>query len=65
MKPLQMMPTFAHAGERDTTFLSDIAQKLNGFGVRLPSAATDGKFHVYSGDLSVSDKGEILVWQSS
>jgi formylmethanofuran dehydrogenase subunit C len=63
MKPLPMMPTFTYSNERDPTFLSDLANDLREFGIRLPSAATDGVFGVYFGDLSVSEKGEILVWQ--
>jgi formylmethanofuran dehydrogenase subunit C len=64
MKPLQMMPTFITAvAERDATFLSDLAVKLKEFGIDLPHLAADGSFRIYSGDLSVSDKGEILVWQ--
>jgi formylmethanofuran dehydrogenase subunit C len=63
MTPLQLMPTFAFATDRDPTFLSDDAGRLKQFGINLPSAAAEGIFRVYSGDLSVSDKGEILIWQ--
>ena len=63
MKPLQMMPTFEPASEKDPTFLSDYASKVKEFGVNLPHAADDGKFSAFTGDLSVSDKGEILIWQ--
>jgi formylmethanofuran dehydrogenase subunit C len=64
MKPLQMMPTFVHTKDRDPAFLSEVSRDLREFGITLPSAATDGTFHVHSGDLSVTDKGEILIWQS-
>ena len=63
MKPLQMMPTFEFASDRDPTFLSDYAGKVKEFGIDLPHTASDGSFRLYSGDLAVSDKGEILVWQ--
>lgn len=63
MKPLQMMPTFASAGEKDAAFLRDYEMKLKNLGIDLPLAPTDGMFQSYSGDLSASDKGEILVWQ--
>jgi formylmethanofuran dehydrogenase subunit C len=63
MKPLQMMPTFEFSSERDPTFLSDYARKVKEFGINLPHTASDGNFRLYSGDLAVSDKGEILVWQ--
>jgi formylmethanofuran dehydrogenase subunit C len=63
MKPLQMMPTFDFAGDKDPCFLSDYASKVKEFGIDLPSAVSDGNFQRYSGDMSVSDKGEILVWQ--
>ena len=63
MKPLQMMPTFEVASDKAPTFLSDYANKMKEHGINLPSAATEGSFLHYTGDLSVSDKGEILIWQ--
>jgi formylmethanofuran dehydrogenase subunit C len=65
MKPLTMMPTFEFTNDRDPTFLTDCAAKVKEFGIDLPCGAGDGTFRHYSGDLSVSDKGEILVWQSA
>jgi formylmethanofuran dehydrogenase subunit C len=61
LKPLHMMPTFAHSVDMSPTFLSLLARDLKPHGVALPSGS--GSFRHYSGDLSVSDKGEILVWQ--
>jgi hypothetical protein len=58
-----MMPTFAHTKDQEPTFLGDVARALQEFGITLPSTASDGKFQVHAGDLSVTDKGEILVWQ--
>jgi len=62
MKPIQMMPTFAYVADRDPSPLAEQIGKLKEFGVNLASAASDGTFRQFSGDLSVSDKGEILVW---
>jgi formylmethanofuran dehydrogenase subunit C len=62
LKPLQMMPTFNYVGDRAPSELSEHLSRLTEFGVGLPNAA-DGVFRLFSGDLSVSDKGEILVWQ--
>jgi formylmethanofuran dehydrogenase subunit C len=63
MKPLTMMPTFEYASDRDASFLGDFATQLQGSGIQLPLQPGAGSFRVYHGDLSVSDKGEILVWQ--
>ncbi|MCC7083991.1 MAG: formylmethanofuran dehydrogenase subunit C [Pirellulales bacterium] len=65
LKPLQMMPTFVHSTTATPPFLSHLARHLENFGVDLPVAATAGIYRVYAGDMSVSDKGEILVWQPS
>ena len=63
MKPLQMMPTFEFASDKDPAFLSEYANQMKEHGIHLPSDAADGNFLHYAGDLSVSDKGEILIWQ--
>jgi formylmethanofuran dehydrogenase subunit C len=65
MKPLQMMPTFKQAADRDPTFLAAHATMLQEFGLKLPCEASGGSFKTYSGDRAVSDKGEILVWQAA
>lgn len=62
LKPLQMMPTFAFTSDMSPTFLRVLAQYLKPFDVCLPRAA-EGVYRLYSGDLAVSDKGEILIWQ--
>lgn len=61
LKPLAMMPTFAHAADMSPVFVGVLARHLRQFGIRLPSG--DGTYRQYAGDLSVSDKGEILIWQ--
>jgi formylmethanofuran dehydrogenase subunit C len=63
MKPLQMMPTFAFSTTATPPFLPTFARHLKKFDVDVPYATSAGTYRVYSGDLSVSDKGEILVWQ--
>jgi formylmethanofuran dehydrogenase subunit C len=65
LKPLHMMPTFSYVGDRDASSLTELFARLKELGVTLSDAAADGAFRVYSGDLSVSDKGEILVWHPS
>lgn len=62
MKPLQMMPTFAYATDFNPTFVSIIARHVRPFGIDLPFLAAAGTYQLYSGDLSVPGKGEILVW---
>ena len=63
LKPLQMMPTFKNVGNRDASFLRKHVDRLDEIGVSLP-VESDGDFGLYLGDLSASDKGEILVWNA-
>jgi len=63
MKPLQMMPTFAYSNDANPTFLNVYAKQLKTHGIDLPFAPSNGIYQRFSGDLSVSGKGEILVWQ--
>jgi formylmethanofuran dehydrogenase subunit C len=63
LKPLQMMPTFTHSAHGNPVFVNLLANYVKVFGINLPCAAAEGRYQLYSGDLSVSNKGEILVWQ--
>jgi formylmethanofuran dehydrogenase subunit C len=63
LKPLQMMPTFSRAADMSPAFLGLLANFLQPYGIHLPR--TEGVYRHFSGDLAVSDKGEILVWQPS
>jgi formylmethanofuran dehydrogenase subunit C len=63
MQPLQMMPTFHFNCVQNPTFMNFYARHLQQFGIRLPYAAAEGAYHHYRGDLAVSEKGEILIWQ--
>jgi formylmethanofuran dehydrogenase subunit C len=65
LKPLQMMPTFAHAVDMTPTFINLLAVHLRSLGIHLPYSSAEGVYRFYSGDLSVPGKGEILVWQPS
>jgi formylmethanofuran dehydrogenase subunit C len=62
LKPLQMMPTFAPGPVMSPVFLGLLASYLKPLGVDLPCGGR-GSYRYYSGDLSVSNKGEILIWQ--
>jgi formylmethanofuran dehydrogenase subunit C len=62
LKPLHLMPTFAYATSTSPVFMGLLARHLKNFGIDLPGTA-EGTYRHYSGDLSVSDKGEILIWQ--
>jgi formylmethanofuran dehydrogenase subunit C len=63
LKPLVLMPTFVENCAMNPTFVNVLARQLEPLGIRLPYAAGQGVYRCYSGDRSVSDKGEILVWQ--
>jgi formylmethanofuran dehydrogenase subunit C len=62
LKPLSLLPTFAHACEYNPTFMSLYARRLKLLGVSIPHAVADGFYQRYSGDASVPGMGEILVW---
>ncbi len=63
LKPLTLMPTFAFAAEFTPAVIPLIARHVAKFGVQLPSAASEGHYRMFSGDLAVPGKGEIFVWQ--
>jgi formylmethanofuran dehydrogenase subunit C len=63
LSPLRLMATFAFAIDFNPTFMNLLAARLRRLGIDLPYASADGSYHLYSGDLSVPGKGEILVWQ--
>lgn len=62
LKPLQLMPTFAFATELTPDIFNVIGKHISQFGIKLPNAANEGTYRLYSGDLSVPGKGEIFVW---
>jgi formylmethanofuran dehydrogenase subunit C len=63
LKPLQLMPTFVESCAATPLFLNVYARHLRHLGIELPTATAEGAYRMYSGDVSVSDKGEVLVWQ--
>ena len=63
LRPLQLMPTFAPANTFNPTFVNVLARYLSPHGIDLPCNPAEGSYCLYSGDLSVPGKGEILVWQ--
>jgi formylmethanofuran dehydrogenase subunit C len=65
MQPLELMPTFTYSTEAIPIFLMLLARHLKRLGIHVPHAASDGTYQAYAGDTSVSDKGEILVWQAA
>jgi len=60
LKPLRLLPTFAHACDYNPTFLRLYAKHLGSLGFALP---LDGTYRRYTGDAAVPGKGEVLVWQ--
>lgn len=63
LKPIQLLPTFAHASAYTPTFLRIYARHLQTLGVSIPIEPTLGSYQRYTGDNSVPGKGEIFVWQ--
>ena len=59
LKPLKLLPTFAHACDYNPTFLRIYAKHLATLGFALP---LDGSYRRYTGDAAVPGKGEILIW---
>jgi formylmethanofuran dehydrogenase subunit C len=64
LKALHLMPTFAQGPDMSPGFIALLANYLKPLGIDLPTGP-HALYRHYSGDLSVSDKGEILIWQSA
>jgi formylmethanofuran dehydrogenase subunit C len=62
LQPLELMPTFVPNCQITPTFMRIVSRHLEQFGVRLPYGTDAGVYQRYSGDRSVSGKGEIFVW---
>ncbi len=45
------------------SFMAINARQLKTLGIELSYLASAGKYQLYSGNLSVSNKGEIFFWQ--
>lgn len=61
--PMPLLPTFLYACCYNPPFLRMYAKFLAKLGVSLPVQASEGCYELYSGDMSVTGKGEILVWR--
>ncbi len=61
-KPIQVMPTFAYSGSYNPTFINVYAKHLSHYGVHVPYEASAGNYRRYAGDMGVSGKGELLIW---
>lgn len=63
LKPLKLLPTFAHACTYVPDFVRVYARHLQTTaGVAIPHDSSTGAYKRYCGDASVTGKGEILVW---
>lgn len=63
LRPLQLMPTFACAGEFESPFINVLGREMNARGIEIPYHRQHGSYLRYLGDKAVLGKGEILVWQ--
>ncbi|QDT10041.1 formylmethanofuran dehydrogenase subunit C [Planctomycetes bacterium K23_9] len=61
-QPTQVMPTFAYSGAYNPTFVNVYAKHLTQYGIDLPYKVSAGTYSRYAGDMGVSGKGELLVW---
>ena len=64
LTPLSLLPTFSRACDYHPTFVRLLAKGLTEFGISLPCDERQGSYRLYSGDLCVPGKGEILVWHA-
>jgi len=63
MKPLRLLPTFAHACDYNPMFMGIYTKHLTTLGFSVPHEVTQGAYRRYTGDAAVPGKGELLVWQ--
>ncbi|MGB7345005.1 MAG: formylmethanofuran dehydrogenase subunit C [Pirellulaceae bacterium] len=63
-KPTQVMPTFAYSGSYNPTFVNVYAKHLSQYGISVPYAPSQGSYTRYAGDMGVSGKGELLIWNA-
>ena len=63
LTPIELLPTFAYDCSYNPTFLRVYAKELKSESVSLPYDESEGSYSLYSGDASVSQKGEILIWE--
>jgi formylmethanofuran dehydrogenase subunit C len=63
--PIPLLPTFVRACSYNPTFLRMYANDLCKLGVSLPVEPSAGRYELYSGDTSITGKGEILIWRAA
>jgi formylmethanofuran dehydrogenase subunit C len=64
-QPTQVMPTFAYSGSYNPTFVNVYAKHFTQYGIDIPYQASLGNYSRYAGDMGVSGKGELLVWNAT
>jgi formylmethanofuran dehydrogenase subunit C len=62
LKPLKLLPTFAHACDYNPTFLGVYTKHLAKLGFAVPHDVCDGTYRRFTGDSAVPGNGELLVW---
>ena len=63
LKPIPILPTFSSASVYNPTFLRLYRRHLDMPGFDIPFEEKDGAYRRYTGDASVTGKGEIFVWE--
>jgi formylmethanofuran dehydrogenase subunit C len=63
LTPIPLLPTFAYACSYNPAILRLYARQLALHGFSIPCEASEGSYLLHTGDIAVSEKGEILVWQ--
>lgn len=57
--PVELLPTFPYSCTYRPPYLGLLRQKLASLGADQP---LDGEFRLYTGDMAIHGKGEVLVW---
>ena len=65
LAPIPLLPTFVRACSYHPPFLRMYADELAKWGVSLPVEPSAGSYELYSGDTSITGKGEILIWRAA
>src|SRR5262245_43973283 len=63
LTPILLMPTFSYACMYQPAFVRMYAKHLQGLGMSIPIAGSEGSYRRYTGDSAVPGKGELLIWQ--
>jgi formylmethanofuran dehydrogenase subunit C len=63
LKPVRLLPTFAHCCTYDPTFVRIYSRHLAPLGFELPADPAAGTYERFMGDAAVPGKGELLMWR--